>query len=311
MNSTPSGPSSAVRFESAARDCAGAQQAGISLGQDPKSIRSGPAEAKVSERSPSGARLRFANVQKSFGVGSDSRVALADVTLAVNAGEFLSIVGPSGCGKSTLLQIAAGLLAPSGGQVLLDEKPVTGPPDHMVYLFQQYSRSLFPWRTALDNVAFAVEHKTSSRARARNHSRRYLKMVGLGEFDRHYPWQLSGGMQQRVVIARALAAEPHVLLLDEPFSSVDALTRVELHTLILDLWREHGFTIILVTHDVDEAVFLADRVAVLSHRPGTVLQDIPTELPRPRGPIGTRESARFLALRHELLTTLLGRSRDA
>jgi ABC-type glutathione transport system ATPase component len=151
MNSTPSGPSSAVRFESAARDCAGVQRP---VGGE-----------KVSERSPTGACLRFSNVQKSFGVGSDSRVALADVTLAVNAGEFLSIVGPSGCGKSTLLQIAAGLLAPSGGQVLLDEEPVTGPPDHMVYLFQQYSRSLFPWRTALDNVAFAVEHKPA-RARA-------------------------------------------------------------------------------------------------------------------------------------------------
>ena len=226
----------------------------------------------------------------------------------VNAGEFLSVVGPSGCGKSTLLQIAAGLIAPSAGQVPLNVA-VTGPPDQMVYLFQQYSRSLFPWRTALDNVAFAVEHRPACRAKAREHSRRYLDMVGLGDFDRHYPWQLSGGMQQRVVIARALAAEPHVLLMDEPFSSVDALTRMELHSLILELWEKHRFTAVLVTHDVDEAIFLADRVAVLSARPSVVRHDIRTELPRPRDPIAAREFARFLALRHDLLAMLLGRTR--
>jgi NitT/TauT family transport system ATP-binding protein len=263
----------------------------------------------MSEVSCIGAHLRLSGVCKSFGAANDKYgLALADITLGVKAGEFLSVVGPSGCGKSTLLQIAAGLLAPSAGEVRLNEQVVSGPPEHMVYLFQQYSRSLFPWRTALDNVAFAVERGMSVAA-ARKHSRRYLEMVGLGDFARHYPWQLSGGMQQRVVIARALAAEPRVLLMDEPFSSVDALTRMDLHTLILDLWEKHRFTAVLVTHDVDEAVFLADRVAVLSERPSVVLHEIATELPRPRDAIGTRETTRFLTLRHELLATLLGRAR--
>jgi NitT/TauT family transport system ATP-binding protein len=258
-----------------------------------------------------GAHLRLDRIRKSFGDANDSRgLALADISLDVNAGEFLSVVGPSGCGKSTLLQIAAGLIAPTAGQVNVNDQVVTGPPDSMVYLFQQYSRSLFPWRTALDNVAFAVEHRPQmSRASVREHSRLHMEMVGLGEFDRHYPWQLSGGMQQRVVIARALAAQPRILLMDEPFSSVDALTRMELHSLILELWEKHRFTAVLVTHDVDEAVFLADRVAVLSARPSVVLHDIPTELPRPRDTIATRETPRFLELRHELLAMLLGRNR--
>jgi NitT/TauT family transport system ATP-binding protein len=271
-----------------------------------------PDDGKMTAFASNGARLEIAGVRKSFGHANDERaLALADITLRVDAGEFLSIVGPSGCGKSTLLQIVAGLIAPSAGQVRLNEEIVSGPPDHMVYLFQQYSRSLFPWRTAIDNVAFAVAHRAGiSRNEAREHSRRYLDMVGLADCHHHYPWQLSGGMQQRVVIARALAAEPHVLLMDEPFSSVDALTRMELHSLVLELWEKRRFTGVLVTHDVDEAIFLADRVAVLSRRPSVVRHDIATELPRPRDPIATRESTRFLGLRHELLAMLLGRSHD-
>jgi NitT/TauT family transport system ATP-binding protein len=270
--------------------------------------RSFAEDTAMTSRARGGANLRLSGVRKWFGDPADERgLALADINLQVNAGEFLALVGPSGCGKSTLLQIAAGLLAPSAGEVRLNDDLVTGPPDHMVYLFQQYSRSLFPWRTALDNVAFAVEHRSRSLKEARKHSRRYLAMVGLGEFERHYPWQLSGGMQQRVVIARALAAEPHVLLMDEPFSSVDALTRMDLQNLILQLWEQHRFTVVLVTHDVDEAVFLSDRVAVLAQRPSVIVRDVATELPRPRDAIATREAARFLALRHELLTTLLTR----
>jgi NitT/TauT family transport system ATP-binding protein len=260
-----------------------------------------------------GADLRIGSVAKSFGSANDPRnLALAKIDLSVSAGEFLSVVGPSGCGKSTLLQIVAGLVVPTAGEVTVDGTTVTGPPESMVYLFQQYSRSLFPWRTALDNVAFAVEHHPGmTREKAREHSRTYLNMVGLSEFDRHYPWQLSGGMQQRVVIARALAAQPRVLLMDEPFSSVDALTRMELHTLILDLWEKHCFTAVLVTHDVDEAIFLADRVAVMSARPSVVLHDIATGLSRPRDAITTRESPRFLELRHQLLSMLLGRDGNA
>jgi NitT/TauT family transport system ATP-binding protein len=250
--------------------------------------------------------LQLQSVRKAFGAPHHQTLALEDVTLGVDEGEFLAVVGPSGCGKSTLLQIVAGLIAPSSGQVRLNDRVVSAPPESMVYLFQQYTKSLFPWRTTLDNVCFAVEH-SMPRERAREHSRPYLDMVGLGDFAAHYPWQLSGGMQQRVAIARALAAQPRVLLMDEPFSSVDALTRIELHTLILELWERHRFTAVLVTHDVDEAVFLADRIAVLSKRPTSVVRSIATELPRPRDSITTRELPRFLQLRHELLAMLLGR----
>ena len=247
--------------------------------------------------------LRLEKLRKAFG----GTLALEDVTLSVGEGEFLAVVGPSGCGKSTLLQIAAGLMPPSAGQVTLNERAVHAPPESMVYLFQQYSKSLFPWRTAIDNVCFAVEHRMP-RDRALAHAMPYLEMVGLAEFAGHYPFQLSGGMQQRVAIARALAAQPRVLLMDEPFSSVDALTRIELQTLILELWHKQRFTAVLVTHDVDEAVFLADRIAVLSKRPTTVLRSIETRLPRPRDGITTRELPRFLELRHELLSMLLGRA---
>jgi NitT/TauT family transport system ATP-binding protein len=253
------------------------------------------------------AYLELAGIGKSFGTGGAAETrALADITLGVAEGEFVAVIGPSGCGKSTLLQIAAALIAPSAGEVRLNGLPVTAPPESMVYLFQQYTKSLFPWRTVVDNVAFAVEHrKGMTRAAAHTHSRRFLEMVGLDDSAQRYPWQLSGGMQQRVAIARALAAEPRVLLMDEPFSSVDALTRLELHGLVLDLWEKQRFTAVLVTHDVDEAVFLADRVAVLSARPSTVVRSFETQLPRPRDNLATREDPRFLALRHELLAMLL------
>jgi NitT/TauT family transport system ATP-binding protein len=253
--------------------------------------------------------LKAEAIRKSFGAPGDTQtVALADISFAVGEGEFLSIVGPSGCGKSTLLQVVAGLVRPTGGQVTVNGRVIDGPPDGVVYLFQQYSRSLFPWRTALDNVAFAFEHRHPDRNSARELATSYLDMVGLGGFGGHYPRQLSGGMQQRVVIARALAAEPRVLLLDEPFSSVDALTRIDLHNLVLELHEKYRFTAVLVTHDVEEAIFLADRVAVLSARPGVVLYEFPTELPRPRDAITTRESERFIELRHQLLGMLLGRT---
>ncbi len=254
--------------------------------------------------------LELSGITKTFGSGPAATRAIGGADLSVREGEFLAIVGPSGCGKSTLLQIAAGLARPTTGEVRFQGQPVQEPPEGIVYLFQQYGKSLFAWRTVLDNVAFAVEHRPGmTRAAAREHSHRYLAMVGLAEFADKYPWQLSGGMQQRVTIARALAAQPRVLLMDEPFSSVDALTRLELHAIVLELWQAHRFTAVLVTHDVDEAVFLSDRVAVLSHRPSRVVEVIDTELPRPRDPLATREMPRFLSLRHDLLATLLGRAR--
>jgi len=260
-----------------------------------------------------GSRVHVEQIGKSFlGPTGGTITAIDSVSLDVAPGEFLAIVGPSGCGKSTLLQVIAGLMMPSSGTVRLGEQDVTGEPAHMVYLFQQYSKSLLPWMTVANNVMFAFRHrlKMSSEA-AEARCRDYLAMVGLADFGAHYPWQLSGGMQQRVAIARALAAEPQVLLMDEPFSSVDALTRLDLHALILDLWTEKRFTAVLVTHDVDEAIFLADRVAVLTHRPATLSEVIETRLPRPRHSIETRESPEFLALRHRLLKYLLARNQDS
>jgi NitT/TauT family transport system ATP-binding protein len=190
--------------------------------------------------------------------------------------------------------------------VRLAGEPIVEPPRGMVYLFQQYSRSLFPWLTVGENVAFGFRHSVELSSRAvEERCIRYLDMVGLAEFRRRYPWELSGGMQQRVAIARALAAEPRVLLLDEPFSSVDALTRLELQGLLLELWSQAGFTVLLVTHDVEEAVYLSDRIALMTRRPAQVAEVFVNALPRPRHAVESREDSRFLQLRHELLTRLL------
>jgi NitT/TauT family transport system ATP-binding protein len=251
--------------------------------------------------------LSIEGVVKRYGGGERGIVALDGIDLRIKQGEFVAIVGPSGCGKSTLLQIVAGLMRPSEGAIRLEERPITGPPREMVYLFQQYSKSLFPWRTVIDNVVFPLEHRAGMRrAELQDRARAHLASVGLAEFADRYPWQLSGGMQQRVTIARALTADPRVLLMDEPFSAVDALTRLDLQNLVLDIWQQRrDLTILLVTHDVDEAVYLADRIAVLSRRPARIREIIETELPRPRRPIETREDPRFLRLRHRLLDMLL------
>lgn len=250
--------------------------------------------------------LQATAISKSYSE-ADEVPAIGSVDLGVRRGEFLSIVGPSGCGKSTLLKILAGLLPASAGEVTLHEKPVTAPPDELVYLFQQYGKSLLPWLTVIENVAFGFEHRQRmGKAEKRALCLDYLAKVGLKDAAEKYPSELSGGMQQRVAIARALAAKPEILLLDEPFSSVDALTRLELHELILDLWADSDLTIVLVTHDVEEAVYLSDRIAVLSKRPSTVAEMIETELPRPRHPVRTQASERFQDLRAQLLSRLLG-----
>ncbi len=252
--------------------------------------------------------LSIRDVNKVYGGRhGETTTALKSISLEVKQGEFLAILGPSGCGKSTLLQIIAGLIDGTAGEVVLNSSPVTVPPPEMVYLFQQYSKSLLPWRTVEQNVALVFESKGMKKRDIAARCGEYLAMVGLASFRKHYPWQLSGGMQQRVAIARALAAQPRVLLLDEPFSAVDALTRIELQSLVLDLWARQGLTILLITHDVDEAVFMADRIAVLSSRPSTVEMVVDTELSRPRDAMGTRELPRFLQLRHELVTHLLQR----
>jgi NitT/TauT family transport system ATP-binding protein len=252
--------------------------------------------------------LSIRDVNKVYGGRhGEATTALKSISLEVKQGEFLAILGPSGCGKSTLLQIVAGLIDASAGTVALDGRAVTAPPPEMVYLFQQYGKSLLPWRTVEQNVALVFESKRMKQREIEERCRQYLQMVGLASSGKHYPWQLSGGMQQRVAIARALAAQPRVLLLDEPFSAVDALTRIELQSLVLDLWARQGLTVLLITHDVDEAVFMADRIAVLSSRPSTVEMVVSTDLPRPRDAMGTRELPRFLQLRHDLVTHLLQR----
>lgn len=243
------------------------------------------------------------------GTAGHETLAIHGVSLDIRAGEFVALVGPSGSGKSTLLQIVAGLVEPTAGRVELHGKRVDGPPPEMVYLFQQYAKSLLPWRTVEENVALPLENRrelTSQERRAR--SRHYLQQVGLERFASHHPWQLSGGMQQRVAIARALAAEARILLLDEPFSAVDALTRLDLQKLVLELWRSQQLTIVMVTHDVEEAVFMADRIVLLSPPPARIDLVLEPDLPRPRDLIGTREQAAFLRARHQLLERLLQRA---
>ena len=231
--------------------------------------------------------------------GYGSHLAIADVTLQVADGELVTIVGPSGCGKSTLLRCVAGLLPPTSGRVVLDGAVVTRVPDRLAVIFQDYSRSLYPWLTVADNVALPLR-RTERRAVRRQSALAALESVGLAGFAGRYPWQLSGGMQQRVAIARALACDPVLLLMDEPFGSMDAQMREDLEDLVLRMRAERNITILLVTHDIDESVYTGDRVVVLSHGPGRVVADLPVGLPAPRDQIATRELREFARLRAEV-----------
>jgi NitT/TauT family transport system ATP-binding protein len=235
-----------------------------------------------------------------------AHLAVDNASFAVAEGELVTIVGPSGCGKSTLLRCIAGLMAPTSGRVLLNGHPVTGVPDRLAVVFQDYSRSLFPWLTVRDNVALPLrrtQRKRQARDRAADSA---LAAVGLAGAARRYPWQLSGGMQQRVAIARALACEPVLLLMDEPFGSVDAQTREDLEDLILGVRAERGITTLLVTHDIDESVYTGDRVIVLTAAPGRVLAELPVDLPHPRDQIGTKELRAFAHLRAEVSRLVRG-----
>ncbi|MQY07816.1 ABC transporter ATP-binding protein [Actinomadura macrotermitis] len=225
---------------------------------------------------------------------------LSDMNLEVAEGELVSIVGPSGCGKSTLLRCIAGLIAPTGGKVVLNGTPVDGVPDDLAVVFQDYSRSLLPWLTVRDNVALPLKRRGGTRAERRASAEEALKSVGLADAGRKYPWQLSGGMQQRVSIARALAYRPSLLLMDEPFGSVDAQTREDLEDLVLQVHRDGGMTILLVTHDIDESVYLGDRVVVLGRNPGRIRAEIAVDLPAERDQIATRADADFVRLRAEV-----------
>ena len=219
-----------------------------------------------------------------------------DVSFDIGASEFVCIVGPSGCGKSTLLNIIAGFVAPAAGEILIGGKKVVGHGMDRGVVFQDFAQ-LFPWRTALGNVAFGLEMKGMAKDEREQIAREQLRLVKLEKFTASYPHHLSGGMQQRVAIARALAYNPAVLLMDEPFAALDALTRDDMQRLLADVWRETRKTVIYVTHNVAEAVYLADRVIVMTPHPGTVKTQIKIDLPRPRDPL----SVEFLECQKELL----------
>jgi NitT/TauT family transport system ATP-binding protein len=241
--------------------------------------------------------LEIRELGKTYGVGPKATHAVAAVSFGVEDGEFVCVVGPSGCGKTTLLKCAAGLLRPTRGEVLLRGRRVTGPPEELALVFQEYSRSLMPWSSVRNNVLLPLRHKKLPARERRKLVEESLEAVGLTPFIDHYPWQLSGGMQQRVAIARALAYQPSVLLMDEPFASVDAQTRGDLEDLILRVRDEYGITILFVTHDIDESVYLAERVVVLTHAPTEVKEIVPVRLPRPRDQIATKELPEFARLR--------------
>ena len=241
--------------------------------------------------------LEIKNLSKTYGTGATATHAVGNVSFSIEEGEFVCVVGPSGCGKTTLLKCIAGLLRPSAGEVLLRGSRVTGPPEQMALVFQEYSRSLMPWMSVRNNVLLPLRHKKLSRAERRSLVEDALRAVGLVGFMDRYPWQLSGGMQQRVAIARALAYQPQILLMDEPFASVDAQTRGDLEDLVLQVRDEFGITILFVTHDIDESVYLSDRVVALTHAPTEVKEVIPVALPKPRDQIATKELAEFARLR--------------
>lgn len=244
--------------------------------------------------------LRVDDISKALG-GVD---IVRGLSLSAEQGEFISVVGPSGCGKTTLLTCLAGLRRVDRGAVVFEGRALTEPPEGMALIFQDYSRSLLPWRRNLDNVLFGMRRLDGAKADKRTRAMDMLGSVGLKGFEAHYPWQVSGGMQQRVAIARALAAKPRLLLLDEPLAAVDAQTRADIQDLLLRLSAELGKTCLLVTHDVDEAIYMADRVLVLSNRPTRVIEDIRVRLPRPRDQIATRAEPEFLELRERILTLI-------
>ncbi|UOQ57385.1 ABC transporter ATP-binding protein [Leucobacter allii] len=246
------------------------------------------------------AMLRVDGLRKVYGTGESAVEAIGRLDFSIARNELVCIVGPSGAGKTTFLRCVAGLLPPSEGRVLLEGAPVTGPPEGMAVVLQEYGRSLYPWFTVQDNVELPLRAKRLPASRRRELVAEALEAVGLAGAGKKYPWQLSGGMQQRVAIARAIAFEPHILVMDEPFAAVDAQTRAELEDLVRRLWKQLGVTVLFVTHDIDESVYLAQRVLVLSHAPTFVLQEVEIDLPEERDQLSTRALPEFAAKRTEV-----------
>jgi NitT/TauT family transport system ATP-binding protein len=244
--------------------------------------------------------LEVRGLAKTYGTGPSSKVAIGDVSFAVRPREFLSIVGPSGAGKTTLLKCLTGLLEPTAGSATFEGAPIKEPPAKMAVVFQDYGRSLFPWLTVAGNVGLPLRGKGIDRTQRAARIEEALTAVGLPDVGRRYPWQLSGGMQQRVALARALAYQPDCLVMDEPFASVDAQTRFDLEDLILRVRAEFGITVLFVTHDIDEAVYLSDRVVVLTSSPAEIRAVLDIDLDAPRDQVATKRDARFAELRTTL-----------
>jgi NitT/TauT family transport system ATP-binding protein len=248
-------------------------------------------------------KIVIKNINRVFNIkrnnsGKKDFVAIKDVNLNIKAGEFITIVGPSGCGKSTLLDIIAGLSKPSSGEIYIDNKIITGPALDRGIVLQGYA--LFPWRTVRHNVEFGLEIKGVKKKDRREISSKFIKLVGLEGFEDRYPYELSGGMRQRVAIARALAYDPEVLLMDEPFAAIDAQTREVMQDELLRIWEETNKTIIFVTHSIEEAVGLADRVAIMSANPGYIKEIVDVDLPRPRRIGDIRNSTNFSWITHKV-----------
>ncbi len=244
--------------------------------------------------------LTVKGLKKTYDAKGRRVEAIGDVSFSVADGEFVCVVGPSGCGKTTLLRCIAGLLPPTSGEIVVEGKKVDGPPDGLAVVFQEYGRSLFPWLRVQDNVDLPLRAAGMGKAKRRELVTEALDAVGLADAHAAYPWQLSGGMQQRVAIARAIAYQPRVLLMDEPFAAVDAQTRADLEDLIRSVWQRLGVTLLFVTHDIDESVYLGQRVVMLSSSPTTVAEDLAIDLPAERDQLGTRSDPRFTELRGQV-----------
>ena len=252
--------------------------------------------------------LEVRNLSKVFFEQNDPRkpglVALYDISLSVRKKEFVCLLGPSGCGKTTLIRIIAGLLPPDRGAVRVKGTPVTAPGRDRCMVFQHFG--LLPWRTALANVEFGLEIEGVPRGERRDVARRYLELVGLKGFEHYYPHQISGGMQQRVGIARALSKEPDILLMDEPFGAVDAQTREQLQEELMRIWAKTDATVLFVTHSIDESIYLSDRVVVMGARPGRIHAEVTVDLPRPRWEGDVKAEPRFAQLRAQIREFLRG-----
>ena len=260
-----------------------------------------PTTRPAGQALPAGqAMLSVRGLKKVYQTDAGDIEAVRNLTFDLRPGELACLVGPSGSGKTTLLKCISGLMSPTAGEVLLNGKPVAGPPKKMAVVFQEYGRSLFPWMRVRENVELPLKNQGVPKAERARLVEDALEAVGLSHVPRSYPWQLSGGMQQRVAIARAIAYQPEVLLMDEPFAAVDAQTRADLEDLIRTVWKKLGITILFVTHDIDESVYLGERVIILSSSPTIVQEDLTIDLPADRDQLNTRALPRFTELRHHV-----------